>query len=310
MFCGIIGGENIRQKERIMIFLEIELLSLPRIAFSYSVEISKYSHRFRNIPGFLEICLHETGTGECRYTDGSVRRELPGTLNCITYLDDVECASTGSGTNRHTTVGVYMAYTATEYGSEGECDVEALKARMKEKHVILIPRFEILDDVSDKIVSLIKSIGILYDSDDPAEKTMALSKWFSLTSLLSDYVLKRLDNTVSLLPPSEQMYTAKAAKFISENYQRRLTIEEISNYVGLSEGHLQRIFHRVKGVSVVEYVNTHRVKAVAELMTVQNISLKEAALNVGITDPAYMSRLFKKVTGLSCREYMRQKSKF
>lgn len=293
-----------------MRFLEIELQALPRIAFAYSVEISKYSHKFRNIPGFLEICMHETGMGECRYADGSVQNESPGTLNSITYLDDVECASAGNGTNRHTTVGVNMAYTATEYGSEAECDVEALKARMKEKHIILIPRFEILDDIRDKIVSIIKSIGILFYSDDPAEKTMALSKWFSLASLLSDYVLKRLDNTASPLPPSEHMYAAKAAKFISENYQRHLTVKEISDYVELSAGHLQRIFHRVKGVSVVEYINAHRVKAVAELMITQNISLKDAALNVGISDPAYMSRLFKKVTGLSCREYMRQKSKF
>lgn len=293
-----------------MKFLEIEPLSLPKIVFAYSVEISKYSHKFHNFERFFEICMHETGTAECRYADGSVQPELPGMISTITYLDDVECASTGNGTNRHTTVGVNMAYIATKYESEAECDIDALKARMKEKYIILIPLFEVLDDIVDKIISTIKSIGVIFYSDDLAEKTMALSKWFALTSLLSDYVLKRLDNTISRLPPSEHMYASKAVKFISENYKRKITVEEISNYVELSEGHFQRIFHRVKGMSVVEYINTHRVKAVAELMTTQNISLKEAALNVGVTDPAYMSRLFKKVTGLSCREYMRQKDKF
>jgi len=293
-----------------MKFVEIELLSLPKIVFAYSVEISKYSHRFSNYRRFFEICFHEGGAAECRYPDGTVQLECPGMINTVTYLDDIVCSSSGSGINRHTTVGVDMDYIATKYTSEDECDIEALKVCMKEKYIILIPLFEIVDDIGDKIVSIIKSIGISFYSDEPSEKTMALSKWFALTSLLTDYVMRRLDNMDSRLPPSEHMYASKVVKFISENYSRKLTVEEIADYVELSEGHLQRLFHRVKGMSVIEYINTHRVTAAAELMATQKITLKEAALNVGISDPAYMSRLFKKVTGMSCREYLRQKSKF
>ena len=36
----------------------------------------------------------------------------------------------------------------------------------------------------------------------------------------------------------------------------------------------------------------------------KSITLKEISANVGIDDPAYMSRLFKKVTGISWREYV------
>ena len=42
-------------------------------------------------------------------------------------------------------------------------------------------------------------------------------------------------------------------------------------------------------------------------METKNLSLKEAAYNVGIDDPAYMSRLFKKIIGLSVRDYFREK---
>ena len=44
-----------------------------------------------------------------------------------------------------------------------------------------------------------------------------------------------------------------------------------------------------------------------DLVDNRGLSLKDAAYNVGIEDPAYMSRLFKKVTGLSFREYFREK---
>ena len=43
------------------------------------------------------------------------------------------------------------------------------------------------------------------------------------------------------------------------------------------------------------------------LINNKNISLKEAAHSVGIEDPAYMSRMFKKITGLSYREYFKNK---
>ena len=95
--------KNMRREKYEMRFFEIELLSPPTILFAYSVEISKYSHRFRKIKNFFEICIHETGTGECRYADGTVQTETPGMINVISYLDDVECVSTGSDTNRHTT---------------------------------------------------------------------------------------------------------------------------------------------------------------------------------------------------------------
>ena len=293
-----------------MTFLEVELLSIPRIVFAYSVEISKYSHSFHNYKRFLEICLHETGFSECRYADGRVITELPGMINTVTYLDDVECVSCTNEINRHTTVGVNVDYSVTKHPSEAACDVDGLKARMKEKNIILIPIFEPVHEISDKMVSIIRSIGVRFYSDDPAEKMSALSKWFALTTLLSDYVLKRLDNAGSALPPSEHMYTLKVERFIRENYARKLTLDEISDNVELSVGHLQRVFRRAKGMSIVEYVNEYRVKAAAELMATQDLSLKDAALNVGISDPAYMSRLFKKVTGMSCREYRRQKSKF
>ena len=109
------------------------------------------------------------------------------------------------------------------------------------------------------------------------------------------------------LPPSEQAYAAKAVRYINLHYTRRLTVEDIAYHLGISEGYLHRIFKRVEDCSILTYLNRKRVYAAIDLMENRNLSLKEAAYNVGIEDPAYMSRLFKKTTGLSVREYFREK---
>jgi YesN/AraC family two-component response regulator len=63
----------------------------------------------------------------------------------------------------------------------------------------------------------------------------------------------------------------------------------------------------VKNTGVLEYINKRRVSVAIDLINNHHLSLKEAAYNVGISEPAYMSRLFKKVTGVSYLEYFRNK---
>ena len=65
----------------------------------------------------------------------------------------------------------------------------------------------------------------------------------------------------------------------------------------------------IMGTGIVNYINRQRIITLIELVENKNLSLHDASLSVGIEDPAYASRLFKKVTGLSCREYMGRKFK-
>ena len=63
------------------------------------------------------------------------------------------------------------------------------------------------------------------------------------------------------------------------------------------------IFKKTTGVSVLHYINQYRVNIVKQYVERYKLPLYEAAFQVGIDDPAYMSRLFKKITGTSYREY-------
>ena len=56
---------------------------------------------------------------------------------------------------------------------------------------------------------------------------------------------------------------------------------------------------------MIDYTNAIRIERVKELMLTRNLRLREAGESVGLTDENYASRLFKKYTGLSVREYLR-----
>ena len=292
-----------------MRFFEIQPVTIPTFKFAYSVEIGKFRHSFNRVKDFLELCVLESGSIEQRHADGRTERIYPKMFSPLFCTDICTALSVGEGINRHTTVGVAMQYTFKRYDSESECNVADLKRRMKENFIILVPYHEDISEIYDKAISIIKSIGISLSSESPAEKGMALSRYFALTSLLTDFVLRRLDDAQSVLPPSEVLYASKAEGYINESYAKKLTVEDIADFLEISSGYLQHIFRHVTGMTVVDYINSCRVTNAIKLMQSRGLSLKEASLNVGVSDPAYMSRLFRKVTGLSCREYMGRKFK-
>ena len=287
-----------------MVFYEIEILSVPEIIFSWSAELDCYSNSFYNRDDFLEVCLMEQGSIVFRHTDGNVEMVKPGFLSVVT--SDISCKTSAYNNEpqKHTTVGVNMKYNLKRYNSETDCDVHNLVSRMKEKHIILLPYQIPVGDSYDEILGMLKKISFRWFSDSSGNSVKALGQWYILMGFLTDFVLKRLNDKCLNTPAFEQVYADKAVAYIISNYKNKLTVKEISAHLGISEGYLHRIFRHTKNMSVLEYINSYRISVVKSLMENNNISLKNAGENVGIDDPAYMSRLFKKVTGMSCRDYM------
>ncbi|MBR5528032.1 MAG: helix-turn-helix transcriptional regulator [Clostridia bacterium] len=290
-----------------MVFYEITLLSVPEIIFAYSVEIAKYKNKFPVIPNFLEIALCEQGHMVFEHSDGRKELVCPGMLAPI--FKDMVCNtySYNNEKQKHTTVGIKAEYTLQRHNSDS-FDFASLEKRMRSKCTILIPYHLPMEENYADIMNILKMICALFPEQSPHSRIKAISQWFFLTSVLTELVLKKLGDSNTQLPPSEYVYAEKAEQFINENYVYNPTVESIAAHLNISCGYLHRIFRDIKGMGITEYINTKKVSAAINLMENKNMSLREAAANVGITDPAYMSRLFKKVTGLACREYFRNKS--
>lgn len=234
-----------------MIFYEIQLLSLPDILFAGSVEILKYKNTFHNLPNFIEFALCEEGQAVYEHSNGTVEIISPGMLTPI--FCDMDCNITAyeNQKQRHTTVGVYARYTLSKHDSD-DCDIEELKKRLA-PHTLLIPYHEYVNDKYDDIINIIKKISMLNMNGGCAHKLNAVSKWFSLAALLTDFVVKNVINSDLGSSPSETVYIAKACEFIHSNYQKKISVSDVAEYVGVSEGYLHRMFKKTTGMSFNEY---------------------------------------------------------
>lgn len=101
-----------------------------------------------------------------------------------------------------------------------------------------------------------------------------------------------------LLKPIEE-----AIVHIRYNLSEELTLETIAKEVHLSPKYFSRIFKENMGVSLNAYINKERVKKGKELLDYTKDSISHIALRVGFKNQNYFTTVFKKITGITPKQY-------
>ena len=99
-----------------------------------------------------------------------------------------------------------------------------------------------------------------------------------------------------------KLYTVRLG--IQEQYSDpSLSLEKLAVTAGMSPHQMGILFKKKFGVSCWQYVIDTRIEAAAKLLLIPGYSVGIVAEQCGFRDPYYFSRLFKKQTGVSPREY-------
>jgi len=96
--------------------------------------------------------------------------------------------------------------------------------------------------------------------------------------------------------------------FVMAGISRRITVEKLSELVGLSKYHFSRRFQASTGVSPYQFIINRKMEVAAERLAVRGrrLTVTEAALSVGYDDPANFARAFFKRWGMSPTEWQRR----
>ncbi len=94
-----------------------------------------------------------------------------------------------------------------------------------------------------------------------------------------------------------------AKKFIEDNFDKNLSLEQASRYVHLNPTYFSELFKKSTGMSFVDYKNLLRIENAKKLLTTTCLNIDKISGSLGYTDPKYFSKLFKKMTGKTPQDY-------
>ncbi|MFD0670123.1 response regulator [Cohnella sp. GCM10027633] len=114
---------------------------------------------------------------------------------------------------------------------------------------------------------------------------------------LSDEIYETLGRATKHGAVREEIRQALA--YLDKRYAERIFISDVAAHVGLSEPYLCHVFKTETGMSILTRLNEIRMVKAHELLATGNYLIKQAAAEVGIPDPFYFNRLFKKRFGIS-----------
>ncbi len=103
------------------------------------------------------------------------------------------------------------------------------------------------------------------------------------------------------LNPHKQVRLARL--FLDQNYDRPITIEDLSRRVALSPYYLIRAFRHVYKQTPHQYLVAQRIAKAKELLRNSDLSITEICAAVGFESLGSFSTLFRQMVGLSPSAY-------
>jgi two-component system response regulator YesN len=91
--------------------------------------------------------------------------------------------------------------------------------------------------------------------------------------------------------------------YIHENSHEEITLQKLSDTYYINPNYISQLFVKHLGKPFTGYVAELRVRNACCKLKTGNQSIQEIAAAVGISDPYYFSKIFRKITGVSPREY-------
>lgn len=270
---------------------EIAFTSLPDIGFAMRHSRMYYSANYGNSSKkCIEIAYINSGGINLTF-QGNKMHAPEGSIVVLFRHLPISTETAGEGMHSHDTVLGEFEYLDFSLGDND--DVLQDLCKMK------IPFITMPSARTEKIGSVLRRI--VSDLTEYREE----KSFYASVSFVS--ILKELSDMYIAGKPAQttDKNVTKIIKYIEENIDRAITVAEIASYIGRSPNHTGYIFRKHMGMRITEYINLCKMKKVAMLIKMQNISFGEACGLVSLCDESYGYRLFKKHIGLTPGEFIR-----
>ncbi len=200
---------------------------------------------------------------------------------CMPYLDGIEMIRRASESVKFVSL-ILTSYAEFEYARR------AIDARVRE-YLLKPVDEEKLAQVMKKVAAELaagRQAEAAREQAEPEEGSLSLEYYISLDR-------------------SEKGYVAQALRRIPSGYAGKLSIESISEELGVSASYLSRKFKEVTGQTFLDFLNRYRVQQAITLLGTGKYRINEISDATGFSDYKHFCSVFKKYTMKSPTKFIK-----
>lgn len=111
------------------------------------------------------------------------------------------------------------------------------------------------------------------------------------------------DRLYSNLKDDTDEFFEKTINYMRNHIGENLTLSDFAAHVNYSASHFSYRFRNKTGFSPIEYFNQLKIQKACQYLQFTNLRINEIASKLGMSDPFYFTRLFRKTMGFSPKYY-------
>ncbi len=112
-----------------------------------------------------------------------------------------------------------------------------------------------------------------------------------------------VSESTSLPSPSSVL---PVLEYLEEHLEDNLSLEEAANILEVTPAYFSRLFKKEMGVNYNNYLNRKKIKKAKNLLKNSDLPILNIALELGFTESNYFTKVFKKIAGVTPREYRKK----
>ena len=175
----------------------------------------------------------------------------------------------------------------------------ALELGFEEAHAQLVPRLAVADEAIERLGRL-----LLATASDPAPTALPMLGALSRAVIVH---LLRSHSVLSQAKPAPCSLSGGRLQRVVDHMQvhldEHLPLSSLVNMSGLSPSQFARAFRATMGKPPHGYLLSLRLERARALLEQTDLPVVEVGMRCGFTQPAHFATMFKKVVGLSPREW-------